>query len=256
VNWLYESKLALKAINRACEIFGTNPTPGTSWVKESSRDVATDLDVLLEKELCRVLAESGVPILAEETQSDVSGDPLWAVDPLDGTVNYLHGIPYFGTSVGFVAGGDCVAGAVVLPALQELYFTYGSEGAFLNGKKLLPQKSDSMLFGAAFGGKMEEPDSSKAYELFGKANSHSQGCVRLGSATALTCLVAKGSLQGAYGLGVKIWDVAGGLAICQHVGYEVVIRRHTDNRKVDFFVGERTAVDVLRHLHEKTGFRN
>ena len=249
MKWLTESLVALRAVDKACELFETNPGIFNTWTKESSRDVVTDLDVRLEEAINSVLRHNGIPILSEETCFQTNSEHAWIVDSLDGTLNFLNGIPFFAFSVGLRYQGKFVAGAVAFPALQELYFTYGSEASFMNGRRLRPVATQGTLFGAAFGTKINSEISNIGHDLFSVINRDFQGCLRIGSAAALTCMVAKGSLQGAFGFGVKIWDVAAGLAVCKNAGYEIFTRSIANTQCIDFFVGTPNSNTLLRNQY-------
>jgi myo-inositol-1(or 4)-monophosphatase len=105
-------------------------------VHKSEKDVVTEVDHLSEAAILGII-RSAYPddaFLAEE--SGTSGPPaerLWVIDPLDGTVNYANGIPYFAVSIGLVLAGEPVMGVVLDPARGELFHAIAGRGAFLDG---------------------------------------------------------------------------------------------------------------------------
>jgi myo-inositol-1(or 4)-monophosphatase len=174
---------------------------------------------------------------------------FWLVDPIDGTVNFANGVPYFAISAGLWEGGGFRVGAVSLPAFKELFFTHGDEAAFLNGRRLKvrPARIDEALVGVSFPGRATA-EKQDPYGMFGRVNEATRGCLRLGSAAALVCLVACGRLQGAYGFGAKIWDVGGALAIALRAGAEVRFRRHPGGPLIDYVVAAPGAGGPLRQI--------
>jgi len=108
-------------------------------VHKSEKDVVTEVDHLSESTILEAIGRAfpDDAFLAEE--SGVSGrqaDRLWVIDPLDGTVNYANGIPFFAVSIGLVVGGDPVLGVVLDPVRGELFHAVSGGGAFLDGSPI------------------------------------------------------------------------------------------------------------------------
>ena len=150
--------------------------------------------------------------MAEETSQIKTTDidinkPFWAVDPIDGTVNFINGLDIFCISVGLCQESQFMLGAVAFPRSQKLYCTIGSDDAFLNGKPLQyhPRNIDEALIAVSFSGKkVDTTKRNKEYQLFGEINDISRGCTRFGSAAANICFTASGELQAAYGFNAKM----------------------------------------------------
>lgn len=251
-----ESLAALEAVSSAEELLHSPAGRPVIATKESRRDVVTHFDLLLERHISSVLAATGLPVVGEEAYArerflPADTSTFWLVDPIDGTVNFTNGIPYFAISAGLWDGEDFRVGAVSLPAFKELFFTHGDEAAFLNGRRLdvKPARLDEALVGAGFPARAGQ-DGQDQYEIFGRINEATRGCLRLGSAAALICLVACGRLQGAYGLGAKLWDVAGALAVAKRAGAEVRYRRYPGGPRIDYIAA---APGVGRPLREILG---
>jgi len=109
---------------------------------KSEKDVVTEADHLSEEAILEVI-RSAFPddaFLAEESgesgESGAEADRLWVIDPLDGTVNYANGIPFFAVSVGLVIEGEPVLGVVVDPSRNELFSAVRGGGAFLDGRPI------------------------------------------------------------------------------------------------------------------------
>ncbi|WP_306598028.1 inositol monophosphatase [Geothrix sp. 21YS21S-2] len=246
-----ESLAALRSVASSEELMEEPIERVVTGTKGSMRDIVTNLDTMIEKHICAVLMETAYPILSEEAYTPDAelppmDAPFWVVDPIDGTVNFASGMPYYAVSVGLWDGTGFGVGAVSMPAFKEIFFTHGNEAAFLNGKHLKAQPStlQDALIGVSLPGRMQ-PGGPPHYEIFARVNESSRGCLRLGSAAALLCLTACGRLQGAYGFNAKLWDVGGGLAIASRAGCEVWTRFHPGHATLDYLV---TAPGVLEPL--------
>jgi myo-inositol-1(or 4)-monophosphatase len=105
-------------------------------VHKSEKDVVTEADHLSEEAILEIVGSAfpGDAFLAEESGvSGVKADRLWVIDPLDGTVNYANGIPFFAVSIGLVIDGEPVLGVVLDPSRGELFTAIRGGGAFLDG---------------------------------------------------------------------------------------------------------------------------
>lgn len=213
--------------------------------KGSLRDIVTQADLDISTLLTHRLQATQIPVVSEEhAQADeATTDRLWAVDPIDGTVNFSHGLPHYGICAGLVDRGQFLLGAVCAPALDELYFTLTPERALLNGRPLqhAHKETGETLAAASFSAK----NSASQYMLFQAVNESTQGCLRTGSAALNICWAASGRLQLAYGFGARIWDVAAALAIARAAGCSVSLRHSPNATTLDYCVGSRAAVDHL-----------
>ncbi len=256
--WDYESEIALRAVSMAGQLIQNSPDNLKINSKSSFRDIVTNLDVAVEGEIVSILRETGHPIIGEESyflsqEKRLPSSPFWCVDPIDGTVNFVSGIPIYAVSVGLF-DKECEAGAVSIPCAKELYFTHGG-GAYLNGTRLKISDCDlrSALVVECFSGRqVSESLRRSQYELFAAINDSSRGCLRLGSAAASICYAASGRLQGVCGVDSEIWDVAAGLAIAAAAGCKVLFSRGASS-KVNFIVGSPSVVDELRLLCQSKG---
>ena len=255
--WAREDEWALKAATAGSNQVLNHSENLTVTTKSSFRDVVTDLDVAVESTLRGILAISGHPILGEEDFSknglpiDLGPKgterPFWAIDPIDGTANFINGIPLYAVSVGFFDGAFS-AGAVSLPALKELFFTHGT-GAYLNGKPITAKDSTlaTSLVVECFSGDTALTRNSQ-YALFGALNEASRGCLRLGSAATSLCYLACGRIQAVVGIENEIWDVAGGLAVAARAGYEIAFSRTGHSTKISYIVGGPTVAGEIKDL--------
>lgn len=164
-------------------------------------------------------------ILAEEAEGEgsrrgVPGAPLWVVDPLDGTRNFLHGHPAFCASVGVVIDGVPVAGAVVAPVSGERFVAWQGGGAWRNERPIRVSAVDDLRLGlVSTGFPFKRPDEIPAYlESLGHMLRASGGVRREGAAALDLCRLAQGVFEGFWEDWLAPWDVAAGLAILSEAG--------------------------------------
>jgi myo-inositol-1(or 4)-monophosphatase len=220
--------------------------------KGSLRDIVTQADLDISQTLIQQLSAPGWAVISEEgTASTALPDAFWVIDPIDGTVNFSHGLPQYAISAGWVEQGQCQLGVVCAPALDELYFTLNAERALLNGKPFshVHRGWDEALVAASFAAQAGVAQ----YTLFQQVNESTRGCLRTGSAALNLCWAAAGKLQAAYGFNAKLWDVAGALAVARAAGCEVRLRHQPGALTLDYCVGSREVVQQLVGLAQAQG---
>ena len=163
-------------------------------------------------------------IVAEESGGlDGSDDSLWYVDPLDGTVNYAHGLPIFSVSIAFAEKGRTTLGVVYNPAQNELYSAEEGRGARLNGETITVSKTDNLDGSLVVTGfpydRRTNPENN--LDHFNRFALRAQGVRRLGSAALDLCYVAAGRVDGFWEVRLNPWDVAAGALIVEEAGGRV-----------------------------------
>lgn len=201
----------------------------TATRKESVRDIFSEID--LDAECCAIDAIKmkcpGAGILCEE--QGIIGtlkDSYWIIDALDGTVNYLNGVPFYAVSIAHVTDGSPDACSIFFPAMNELFFAAKTLGSFKNQSKITVKDVglDSALLAASFSGKkLDDAKRPLEYELFGRLNDMSSGCLRTGSAALNLAFLAEGRFGGCWGKLSRIWDVAAGLLLAEEAGAKVAL---------------------------------
>lgn len=166
-----------------------------------------------------VLAEEDDAPLAERLDA-WDGGPLWVVDPLDGTANFLHGHPAYSASVAVAVEGRPVAGAVVQGSTGERWWAARGEGAFKGGRPISVSRTRSLsraLVGTGFPFKLL--DELPGYlEQLGRVLGRSSGVRRNGSAALDLCMLAQGSLDCFWELILMPWDFAAGWLLVEEAG--------------------------------------
>ena len=197
-------------------------------------DLVTEVDhqseQLLLGEIQRLFP--GHRIISEEIGL-VAGRPgdQWYVDPLDGTVNYAHGIPVFTISIAYAHDGVVNLGVVYDPMRDEMFAAERGEGARMNGRILqvsqVMELSRSLLVTGFPYDAWSNPRNNLEY--FGRFTKLTQGVRRLGSAALDLCYVAAGRVEGYWELGIKPWDVSAGGLIAAEAGATVTnVQGHMD----------------------------
>lgn len=173
---------------------------------------------MLVEGLSKLLPGSG--FIAEENPSLRTEEHTWIIDPLDGTTNFIHGLPPFSVSVGLSEGNRIILGVIFEVNLDECFYTWEGSPSFLNGKEIMVSETGSIaegLFATGFPywdyGKLE------AYiNVFRYLMQHSRGIRRLGSAAADMAYVACGRFDGFYEYGLSPWDVSAGSILVRNAG--------------------------------------
>ncbi|NPA93368.1 MAG: inositol monophosphatase [Chloroflexi bacterium] len=159
-------------------------------------------------------------ILAEESGAHRGDGSLWYIDPLDGTVNFAHGVPIFSVSIAYAEDGMVRLGVVYDPMRDECFSAERGRGAFLNGQPLRVSQTDALGRALLVTGfpydTWENPDNN--LDNFARFAVRSQGVRRLGSAALDLCYVAAGRFDGYWEIRLKPWDVAAGGLIASEAG--------------------------------------
>jgi myo-inositol-1(or 4)-monophosphatase len=147
----------------------------------------------------------------------------WYVDPLDGTVNYAHGIPIFSVSIAYAHNGIVTLGVVYDPMRDELFAAERGRGARLNGRSLQVSKVTDLQHSLLVTGFPYDSWSTpyNNLEYFGRFAKTTQGVRRLGSAALDLCYVGAGRFEGYWELSINPWDVAAGGLIATEAGATV-----------------------------------
>jgi myo-inositol-1(or 4)-monophosphatase len=213
---------ALKAARRLIRDFGEVEQLQVS-VKGPGEFVSTaDLNAerTIKRELTR--ARPGYGLLFEEGGATAGTDSrhCWIVDPLDGTTNFLHGIPHFCISIALERDGEIVAGVIYEPTRDEMYWAEKGAGAYLNDRRLRVsarrQLADSLIgTGIPF---RERGDHPAYLDTLAAVMAATSGVRRMGAAALDLAYVAAGRLDGFWEFGLSPWDIAAGLLIVREAG--------------------------------------
>ncbi len=197
--------------------------------EKAPKDLVTEADLESQQVIQSLLLGefSEHVFLGEESTPDAQAGAdeaefRWIVDPLDGTVNYVHQLPSFAVSVALERRGELLAGVVCDPVLDECYTASAGQGAFLNGRPISVSRCGRLreaLVAASLSAGVERdaPEVQQFIEVIYAA----QAVRRLGSAALNLSYVAAGRLDAYWATSVKIWDVAAGVLILREAGGEI-----------------------------------
>jgi myo-inositol-1(or 4)-monophosphatase len=194
--------------------------------KKAAQELVTEADTESEKEIIAIIS-SAFPdhgILSEECgMLNSSSEYRWIIDPLDGTVNFAHGVPIFCISIALTFNGNIVLGVVFNPVSEELFTAASGQGAQLNGRPIqvssVAEVSESLLV-TGFPYNVNQIFN-EVHTRCGNCLQAAQGLRRLGSAALDLCYVACGRFEGFWEQNLKPWDTAAGSLIAVEAGGQV-----------------------------------
>lgn len=205
---------------------GSRLTASEIHVKGMPTDLVTEIDRKVEAYLTGRIRERFPDhgIFGEESgETAGAGEYRWVIDPIDGTVNFIHGFPYYSISIALQKQGKTVAGVVYSPRLNELYAAEAGRGASLNGQPLRVSRCETpeqsvLATGFACVRAQIRPDN---LDLLPGIARRLQGIRSNGSAALDLCNVAAGRFDGYWEFCLNLYDVAAGALILQEAGGRV-----------------------------------
>jgi myo-inositol-1(or 4)-monophosphatase len=190
--------------------------------KSSATDLVTALDHTAEATIVARLAglRPGDAVVGEEgTHQEGTSGVSWLIDPIDGTTNFVYGVPQWATSVAASADGAALAGAVYVPAMGELFAAARGRGATLNGEPISDSAcTDVSLALVATGFGYRPDDRRRQAALVAHVIGSVRDIRRIGSAAIDLCYAACGRVDAYYEAGLSPWDVAAGELIAREAG--------------------------------------
>lgn len=190
--------------------------------RKGAVDLVTEVDLAAEEAVRRVLAERtpGVPVFAEEGGGAEGASTRWIVDPLDGTTNFVHGVPYYAVAVALEDGGRIEVACVHDVPRDVVYAARRGAGATAGGRPLrvsTEAELSAALLGTGF--PYDRQERAAQYLAYVEAfMRRAQGIRRFGSACLDLCYVAEGRLDGFWEFGLAPWDVAAGALLVEEAG--------------------------------------
>lgn len=189
--------------------------------KSNARDLVTQVDLESEDRIRELLlgAFPGDSFLGEESGRRVGGGRRWIVDPLDGTVNYVHGMPAYAVSIALEVDGELELGVVLNSARDELFTALRGHGASLNGAPIRVSKCAALDEAMVATGFAYQPDQrAENLALFCTMLPQVRCVRRPGAASLDLAYVAAGRLDGFWELHLSPWDVAAGAVLVREAG--------------------------------------
>jgi myo-inositol-1(or 4)-monophosphatase len=191
-------------------------------VEKQRHDYVSEVDRLAEAEIIRELkrAYPRDAILGEESGAQGKSSSVWVIDPLDGTHNYLRGLPHFSVSIGLLDRGEPVLGVVYDPLRDELFTAHKGDGAYLNDRRIRVGKRDGLggaMIATGFPYRQRrhlDAQLGMTRALLGEA----EDLRRSGSAALDLAYTAAGRLDGYFEIGLKPWDMCAGCVLVREAG--------------------------------------
>lgn len=219
--------------------------------KDGVHNLVTDFDLRVEEFLYTELSKlvPGSCFLGEESgRHSGIGTFEWVVDPLDGTVNFAHGIPIFCVSIAVMYQGTTILGIIHHPILDETFVATKSGGSFLNGKKISVTKTESLresILVTGFPYNVQE-NPGLCIDQFSTILSYGLPIRRLGSAALDLAYTAAGRFDGFWEVQLAPWDMAAGVLLVDEAGGTVT---HYNNRQ--FVLGHDSIVATNGRIHNE-----
>jgi myo-inositol-1(or 4)-monophosphatase len=189
--------------------------------KSTEVDLVTEADTRSEAAIREIIAAHypDHAVLGEEAGQDVDARCRWIVDPLDGTVNYAHGFPFYCVSLALEIDGEVVLGVVKDTAHGERFTAVRGRGAYLDGRRLTVSDATDLRSAMVSTGFAYDPDVALAnVPAFERALPRTQALRRAGAAALDICYVAAGRVDAFWELRLNAWDVAAALLIVREAG--------------------------------------
>jgi myo-inositol-1(or 4)-monophosphatase len=218
---------------------------------KGQHDFVTYIDKTAEEQimarLAHLLPEAG--FIAEETENLKKGERFnWVIDPLDGTTNYIHGIPLYSVSIALLDEDEVVSGVVHEANLDESFYAWKDGPAYLNGQIIQVSKaqklSESLI---ATGFPYYDYSKLNPYmNIFKYLMQNTHGIRRFGSAAVDLAYTACGRFEGFYEYGLNSWDVAAGTFIVKQAGGAV-----TDFKGGNDYIFGREIIATNKYIHNE-----
>ncbi len=217
--------------------------------KEGVNNLVTEMDQAAERLITTVIREHYPDhgIVGEEYGA-TAGDARykWVIDPIDGTVNYAHGIPIFSVSIGVVEHDTIILGAVYNPMMNELFFAQKGKGAFLNGQPIhVSAQADLERAFLVTGFPYHFPEGKDPFRIFERLVNRGIPVRRLGSAALDLCWVACGRFDGFWEYNLFPWDITAGYLIVEEAGGKVTNFQGEPGR-----IGDQETLATNGRIHE------
>jgi len=173
----------------------------------------------------------------------------WVIDPIDGTVNCSHGLPFWCSSVAVRRGAKFLAGAIYSPALRELYTACVGKPACLNGKPIHVSTIGKLAESIVFTGLDKNIHKNIApFEIFERIAGNTQKARITGSAALDICRVACGQAEAYFESGIYIWDIAAAGLIVQQAGGRIELLARQDNHRLCFIATNGKVHNAMKKL--------
>ena len=206
--------------------------------KKGPSDFVTNSDLKTEKIIISELkkAKPNFSIISEESGVEINKDDknFWIIDPIDGTINFLHGIPHFAISIALKSNNEIVSGLIFDPIKDEMFYAEKNNGAFFNNQRIRVSKKNKInecLF-------VTEGKTKNDFDF----TYRKTGCAALNMA-----YVASGRFDGYFQKNLNLWDIAAGIVLIKEAGGIINEIDLSENKKIKVIA---SSTDINAKLHE------
>ena len=193
-------------------------------------DFVTNADIKAEKIIIDELTKSrkNYSILSEESGSKENKDidNVWIIDPIDGTINFLHGVPHFAISIALKSNNEIVSGLIYDPIKDEMFYAEKNNGAYFNNKRIRVSKRKKIEDCLFASGEIDN-------ENIKQKTSAKLTIRKSGSAALDMAYVASGRYDGYFQKNLNLWDIAAGIIIVKEAGGQVNDLNLKQNNNID-----------------------
>ena len=194
--------------------------------KKGIGDFVTSADLNSENTIIKVLQKAypEIKIISEETNPDIKFNKYekkWIIDPLDGTLNFLHGLPHFAISIALMVKEEIISGIIYDPIKDELFWAEKGVGAFLNDKRIRVSGRNQLkdaLVSTGIPWKGMESSHKNYLKILENIMKNSSGIRRYGAAALDLAYVAAGRYDAFWEFNLKTWDIAAGSLLVKEAG--------------------------------------
>jgi myo-inositol-1(or 4)-monophosphatase len=221
---------------------------------KASKDIVTTADEEIENLIIKNIKRhyKDVSIISEEFNKDNISDfynkKTFIIDPIDGTNNFVHKVPFFGISIAYAENGIIKAGGVFNPIIDELFIAETGAGAFLNGKKIFVSETENLEDSIAATGFACLRQNKKDNNLKNLMTilPMTKGVRRCGSAALDLCYVAAGRYDLFWEMNLNIWDIAAGIILVNEAGGII-----SDFNNEENYISKKMILVANNSLHSK-----
>lgn len=246
----------IEAIENLCREIGYFADKQQSRLNSSDildkvdQSLVSYVDLEVEKRLTEGLYKinSRVNILAEEGNYRIHDHSpyRWIIDPIDGTTNYVHGLPYYCISMALEYNKEVTHSFIYHIAQESLYYAQKGSGSYKNGQTIEVDSANSLNDSLLVTGFPRHIDTNADayFDLFKNLTLKTRGVRRMGSAALDLAWVADGKFSGFYEIQLKPWDIAAGILLVTEAGGEVSSIHH---QRTEFYSGNLVASNSMIH---------
>ncbi len=214
-------EIAIQAAKEAGEILKRYFETSLERRLKDDSSIVTEADEKAEERIIEIIRKQYPDhgFLGEETgEQNSNAEYVWIIDPLDGTRNFVNGIPIFATSIGLVRSGRPIIGVIYNPVTDTLFSGKEGSGAYWNGKQVYVSEREASDATFTMGTSSKAEDKNLVAQCFVRAETYVRSVRYLGSAVLELGYVARGGMEGCIHIGTKKWDYAAGALLVLEAG--------------------------------------